>query len=86
MRYLVVKTNRRPMKTEEVIIASKDYRIRHHDDGTKDVQIEGFDGKWYSIHKRVPEFINLGWCYIIKDGEDIRRMSTDDAIKLIMEG
>ena len=27
-----------------------------------------------------------GECYIIKDGEDIRRMSTDDAIKLIMEG
>lgn len=59
------------MKTEEVIIASKDYRIRHHDDGTKDVQIEGFDGKWYSIHKRVPEFINLGWCYIIKDGDQV---------------
>ena len=52
--------------TEKVKIGTKEFRIIHNDDGTKDVSLKGYTGKYYTIYKKVSEFINLGWWYIIK--------------------
>ena len=52
--------------TEKVKIGTKEFKIIHNDDGTKDVSLKGYTGKYYTIYKKVSEFINLGWWYIIK--------------------
>lgn len=53
------------MKEEKVKIGTKEYRIIHHDNGMTDLQVKGYNGKYYTLHEKVG-FINLGWCYIIK--------------------